>query len=57
MSRPVIKAFLIGLAIGIDIAWLLESLLVGWGIVSKYLAPIAIAVPIIAAFLPQRKKQ
>ena len=49
-----VSAFLVGLGLGVALAWLLEALTVGGGVVSTYLAPVAIAAPLIAIVVRKR---
>ena len=49
-----VSAFLVGLGLGVALAWLLEALTVGRGVVSTYLAPVAIAAPLIAIVVRKR---
>lgn len=55
MTRSTFRTFLCGLGLGVALAWLLEASLVGIGVVSTYLAPIAFIAPILAAFIPTKK--
>jgi hypothetical protein len=54
MNRSTASGFLAGLGVGIAVAWLLESALVGRGVVSTYLAPVAIVAFVAAAALRRR---
>ncbi len=54
MKRQVVRAFLLGLGLGVALAWLLEAFLIGRGVVSTYLAPIAFIAPIVAVFIRPR---
>lgn len=54
MSHPNLIAFLYGIGLGVAPAWVVEAMLVGFGVVSTYLAPVAI-VAIVAAGLLRRK--
>jgi ABC-type Fe3+ transport system permease subunit len=56
MTRQMICSFLIGLSLGVALAWFLEAFLVGRGVVSTYLAPIAFVVPIVVAIYSWRSK-
>lgn len=51
MTRSAILIYLLGLASGIAIAWLLEAVLAGPGVVSRYLGPIAFGLPVLVAWL------
>jgi len=51
MRREAVVTFLIGLGAGVAIAWLLEAILVGRGVVSTYLAPVAFVAPVVAVLL------
>jgi hypothetical protein len=51
MSRTTFRIFLVGLGAGVALAWVLEALLVGRGVVSTYLAPLAFIAPLLAAVL------
>lgn len=54
ISRVVVRAFLLGLGAGVALAWLLESVLMGRGVISTYLAPVAFIAPIVAAFFREK---
>jgi hypothetical protein len=54
VNRSNVSVFLYGLGLGVALAWLLEALTTGRGVVSTYLAPLAIAAPIVGAFLRRR---
>lgn len=51
MNRLKLSVFVSGFGLGVAIAWLLEALVTGPGVVSTYLAPLAIGSPIVAYFL------
>ena len=51
MNRLKISVFVSGFGLGLAIAWLVEALVTGPGVVSAYLAPLAIASPIVAYLL------
>jgi hypothetical protein len=51
VNRLKISVFLSGFAVGVALAWLVEALTTGRGVVSTYLAPLAIAAPIVAYFI------
>jgi hypothetical protein len=51
MNRLKISVFVSGFGLGLALAWLVEALVTGPGVVSTYLAPLAIASPIVAYFL------
>ena len=51
MNRLAASQFLFGLGLGVALAWLLEALTIGRGVVSTYLAPVAFLSPIIGVFL------
>ena len=54
MKNTIASGFVLGLGLGITIAWLLEATLIGRGVVSTYLAPLAIASPFVASALRKR---
>ena len=56
MRRTVLATFLAGLGLGIALAWALEAVMVGRGVVSTYLAPVAIAAALVAGFLGAVRK-
>ena len=51
MSRQTASALLGGFGLGIAVAWILEATLAGRGVVSTYLAPVAIVAVLAAAWL------
>jgi hypothetical protein len=51
MSRSTFRTFLLGLSAGVLLAWILEAVLVGRGVVSTYLAPVVFIGPVIASLL------
>jgi hypothetical protein len=51
MTHHEIAIFLGGLGLGVAISWLLEAILVGRGVISTYLAPVAFLSPLIVAFI------
>ena len=54
MKRSSLAAFLNGVGVGLALAWILETVLVGRGVVSSYLAPGAIVAPLVALFIRRR---
>ena len=56
MTGPTTGVFLAGLGIGIAASWIFEAVLVGRGVVSTYLAPIAIGAIVASAYLWKRKR-
>jgi hypothetical protein len=56
MTRQNFQIFLLGLGAEITQARLIEASLVGRGVISTYLAPVAFVAPILATFLRTPKK-
>lgn len=56
MSRPALAGFLAGFGLGIAVSWTLEATLAGRGVVSTYLAPVAIVAVLLSAFLRRGKQ-
>ena len=56
MARSTFCSFLVGLGAGVALAWLLEAFFEGHGVISTYLAPVAIIAPVLAAFIRTPKK-
>lgn len=54
MKRSSLAAFLNGVGLGLAVAWVLETVLVGRGVVSIYLAPGAVVAPLVALFIRRR---
>lgn len=51
MTRSALRSFLLGLGVGVTLAWVLEAFFAGRGIVSTYLAPLALIALTLAAFI------
>ncbi len=54
MTRESLITFLVGLGAGVGMDWLLEAILVGRGVVSTYLAPVAFVAPVVAVLLRRK---
>ena len=57
MNRLKLSVFVSGFGLGLALAWLVEALVTGPGVVSTYLAPLAIASPIVAFFVRRGGKR
>lgn len=54
MDRKTIAVFLSGIGLGISIAWTVEAVLVGRGVVSTYLGPVALLAIFASIFIGRR---
>jgi hypothetical protein len=54
MRTQQVAAFLLGIGGGLAIAWIVEAVFVGRGIVSTYLGPVALLAMFTSAFIRRR---